>query len=72
MKATLRGVSQVTFISNWKTGIFWVVGLTLAFELAPVVTSVVTDDPIRPWWSNAYTAQWHEIAEFSILYFGVI
>ena len=30
--ATLKGVSQVTFVENWKTGIFWVVGLTLSFE----------------------------------------
>ena len=33
--ATFKGVSQVTFVENWKTGVFWVVGLTLAFELAP-------------------------------------
>jgi urea transporter len=35
--ATLKGVSQVTFVENWKTGIFWVVGLTLSFELAPLI-----------------------------------
>src|ERR671913_808589 len=35
--ATLKGVSQVTFVENWKTGVFWVVGLTLAFELAPMI-----------------------------------
>ena len=35
--ATLKGVSQVTFVENWKTGVFWVVGLTLAFQLAPVI-----------------------------------
>ena len=63
IKATLKGVSQVTFVENWKTGIFWVVGLTLAFELAPVVTG----DAPRPWWTNAYTAQWNE---FSPLYLG--
>jgi urea transporter len=31
--AVLNGVSQVTFIENWVTGVFWVVGLTLSFEL---------------------------------------
>src|ERR687891_849245 len=29
MKATLKGVSQVTFVGDWRTGAFWVVGLTL-------------------------------------------
>jgi len=62
MKATLKGVSQVTFVENWKTGVFWVVGLTLAFELAPLITG-----QDRPWWTNAYTAQW---SEFSPLYLG--
>jgi urea transporter len=33
IKSTLKGVSQVTFVENWKTGVFWVVGLTLSFEL---------------------------------------
>lgn len=61
MIATLKGVSQVTFVENWKTGVFWVVGLTLAFELAPLLTGVQD----RPWWTNAYTAQWNE---FSPLY----
>jgi urea transporter len=61
MIATLKGVSQVTFVENWKTGIFWVVGLTLAFELAPIITG---ESP-RPWYTNAYTAQWDE---FSPLY----
>jgi urea transporter len=51
--ATLKGVSQVTFVENWKTGIFWVVGLTLAFELAPVLTG-----QDRPWFTNGYTTQW--------------
>jgi urea transporter len=60
MIATLKGVSQVTFVENWKTGIFWVVGLTLAFELAPIITG-----QSRPWYTNAYTAQWNE---FSPLY----
>jgi urea transporter len=32
-KAVLKGVSQVTFIGNWKTGVFWVIGLTLSFTL---------------------------------------
>ncbi|WP_337862216.1 urea transporter [Nitrososphaera sp.] len=61
MIATLKGVSQVTFVENWKTGVFWVVGLTLAFELAPFIAGVQD----RPWWTNAYTAQWDE---FSPLY----
>ncbi len=58
MIATLKGVSQVTFVENWKTGVFWVVGLTLAFELAPFITGVQE----RPWWTNAYTAQWDEFS----------
>src|SRR5919112_1542997 len=62
IKGSLKGVSQVTFVENWKTGIFWVVGLTLAFELAPIITGQG-----RPWWTNAYTAQWNE---FSPLYLG--
>ncbi len=61
MIATLKGVSQVTFVENWKTGVFWVVGLTLAFELAPFITGVQD----RPWWTNGYTSQWNE---FSPLY----
>ncbi len=61
MIATLKGVSQVTFVENWKTGAFWVVGLTLAFELSPIITGVQN----RPWWTNAYTSQWNE---FSPLY----
>lgn len=66
--ATLKGVSQVTFVENWKTGLFWVIGLTLAFELAPVVD--VNGDPMnqdRPWWTNAYTAGWNPL---SSLYLG--
>jgi urea transporter len=66
--ATLKGVSQVTFVENWKTGVFWVVGLTLAFELAPLVD--VNGDPMnqdRPWWSNAFTAGWNPL---SPLYLG--
>jgi urea transporter len=47
MKAVLNGVSQVTFIENWKTGILWVIGLTLSFEL--VSGRVFT---------NAYTTGW--------------
>ena len=61
--ATLKGVSQVTFVENWKTGVFWVVGLTLAFELAPLITGV----PGRPWWTNGFTAQWDP---YSPLYLG--
>lgn len=63
IRSTLKGVSQVTFVENWKTGVFWVVGLTLAFELAPLVAGQMD----RPWWTNGYTAQWDE---FSPLYLG--
>jgi urea transporter len=59
MIATLKGVAQVTFVNNWKTGIFWVVGLTLAFQL-PLIA-----EPNTPWWTNAYTANWNP---FSPLY----
>jgi urea transporter len=55
-KATLKGVSQVTFVENWKTGLFWVIGLTLAFELAPFIAGVQD----KPWYTNAYTSQWNE------------
>jgi len=48
-KAVLNGVSQVTFVENWKTGIFWVVGLTLSFELFA---------PDRLF-TNAFTAGWN-------------
>jgi urea transporter len=61
--ATLKGVSQITFVENWKTGVFWVVGLTLSFEIAPMITGVHT----RPWWTNAYTAGWDAM---SPLYLG--
>jgi urea transporter len=47
-KAVLNGVSQVTFIENWKTGLCWVIGLTLSFEL--VSGRVFT---------NAYTTGWN-------------
>src|ERR671913_550434 len=57
MKATLKGVSQVTFVENWKTGVFWVVGLTLAFELAPMIAGVQEG---RLWFTNGYTSQWNE------------
>src|SRR5215208_8201998 len=60
MIATLKGVSQVTFVENWKTGIFWVVGLTLAFELAPAIAG-----QDRPWFTNGFTSQWDP---FSPLY----
>ncbi len=33
IKSLLNGVSQVTFIENWKTGLLWVIGLTLSFSL---------------------------------------
>lgn len=61
--ATLKGVSQVTFVENWKTGVFWVVGLTLAFELAPLVN--VDGNPMnqdRPWWTNGFTAGWDPLS----------
>ena len=54
--ATLKGVSQVTFVENWKTGVFWVVGLTLAFELAPFIAGVQD----RGLFTNAYTSGWNE------------
>ena len=54
--STLKGVSQVTFVENWKTGVFWIVGLTLAFELAPLIAGVQN----RPWYTNAYTSGWNE------------
>jgi len=50
VKASLKGVSQVTFVENWVTGVFWVVGLTLAFELSPVSGHV---------WTNGYTTGWN-------------
>ncbi len=59
MIATLRGVSQVTFIGDWRTGIFWVVGLTLAFELAPAISDLGQD---RPWYTNGYTTQWDPLS----------
>ncbi len=58
--ATLKGVSQVTFVENWKTGIFWVVGLTLSFEIAPIITGA--SPQMRPWWTNAYTAGWDALS----------
>jgi urea transporter len=64
--ATLKGVSQVTFVENWKTGIFWVVGLTLSFELAPTILTGATPQ-MRPWWTNGYTAGWDAM---SPLYLG--
>jgi urea transporter len=56
IKSTLKGVSQITFVENWKTGLFWVIGLTLAFELAPFIAGVQD----KPWYTNAYTSQWDE------------
>jgi urea transporter len=54
--STLKGVSQVTFVENWKTGLFWIIGLTLAFELAPMIAGIQN----RPWFTNAYTSGWNE------------
>ena len=61
--STLKGVSQVTFVENWKTGLFWIIGLTLAFELAPIIAGVQN----RPWFTNAYTSGWNE---HSLLFLG--
>jgi urea transporter len=61
--ATLKGISQITFVESWKTGVFWVVGLTLSFEIAPMIAGVQT----RPWWTNAFTAGWDAL---SPLYLG--
>lgn len=55
--ATLKGVSQVTFVENWKTGVFWVVGLTLSFELAPIIAG-----QSLPWYTNAYTTGWNPLS----------
>ena len=54
--AVLNGVSQVTFVENWKTGILWVIGLTFAFELAP-----------GRLFTNAYTTGWNP---YSPLFFA--
>ena len=45
--ATLKGVSQVTFVENWKTGIFWVVGLTLSFETSTIYSQDRLDHGIQ-------------------------
>ena len=60
MIATLKGVSQVTFVENWKTGVFWVVGLTLAFQIPPLITGATAQN--LPWWTNGYTAQWDQFS----------
>ena len=60
MIATLKGVSQVTFVENWKTGVFWVVGLTLAFQIPPLITEATAQN--LPWWTNGYTAQWNQFS----------
>lgn len=65
LKATLKGVSQVTFVENWKTGLFWIIGLTLAFEIAPFIIGIQN----RPWFTNAYTSQWNP---YSSLYLAGI
>lgn len=46
-KAVLNGVAQVTFVANWKTGVFWVVGLTLSFIMVS-----------GNLFGNAFTAMW--------------
>lgn len=56
VKAVLNGVSQVTFVENWKTGLMWVIGLTLSFEL--VGNRIFT---------NAFTTGWNP---YSMLYLG--
>lgn len=58
MRATLKGVSQVTFVENWKTGIFWVVGLTIALELAPGTYMTPDGFEVSRLFTNAYTTQW--------------
>ena len=47
--AVLKGVSQVTFVENWMTGLFWVIGLTLSFELVAAGGRLFT---------NGFTAGW--------------
>ncbi|MDD1673212.1 MAG: urea transporter, partial [Methanomicrobiales archaeon] len=47
--AVLKGVSQVTFVENWVTGVFWVVGLALSFELVMNGGRILT---------NAFTTGW--------------
>ena len=47
IKASFTGVAQITFVNNWVTGVFWVVGLTLSFSLVP--------DHL---FANAYAASW--------------
>jgi len=47
--AVLKGVSQVNFVENWVTGVFWVVGLTLSFELVATGGRLFT---------NAFTTGW--------------
>lgn len=59
MIATLKGVSQVTFVENWKTGIFWVVGLTLAFEIAPGAYMTPEGFEVSRLLTNGYTTQWN-------------
>ncbi len=61
--AVLKGVSQVTFVENWVTGAFWVVGLTLSFELVGgrVFTNAFTTgwDPGSPLFlARADGARW--------------
>lgn len=57
-KATLKGISQVTFIADWRTGICWVVGLTLTFELAPGTYITPEGVEVSRMFTNAYTTQW--------------
>lgn len=51
IKAAFTGVAQITFINNWKTGVFWVIGLTLSFSL---VSGGI--------FNNAYTANWDPLS----------
>jgi len=67
MKAILRGVSQITFVEDWRTGIFWVVGLTLTFELAPGNYITPEGVEVSRIFTNAYTTQWDPT---SILFLG--
>lgn len=67
MKAVLKGISQVTFVADWRTGIFWVVGLSLTFELAPGTYITPEGVEVSRIFTNAYTTQWNPA---SMLFLG--
>lgn len=62
-RAVLKSPAQILFCNSWKAGIFWIVGLTLSFQLAPQVAGQMD----IPWWTNGYATQWDN---FSPLYLG--